>query len=1026
MFKQLTRGTVTAVVPMLLLTASSALAAHDVRPARAHARHSAGPRQRTGGRAHRKRVAAVRHSTSPRADLQSTALLLGDRTVESQYDSLVAGQAEAFRFRAVTSGLAGAVHVYVGSANAASTVVVGLYGDANGHPSSLLSTGSVTLPHGGGWNPVSIAPVRLVSGAAYWLALLGRGGTLRYRDRGHGWCPSETSAQVSLGALPTAWKASAPHPDCPVSAYVTAEDPPSPLELPGPFDPTAPVAPSAPLEPSPPAAPPPSEEPAPPLASPVNTALPTIVGSAVRGQVISAGRGSWSGSPTSYAYQWQDCNASGAGCANVSGETSSNYTLASRDVAHRVRVLVSASNAGGSATADSAPTAAVVSPPPPAPVNTASPSVTGLALEGEALSASRGTWSGSPTSYAYQWQDCDPLGLGCANVSGATSSSYELAASDVGNTVRVVVTASNAGGSSSASSAATSPVVASSSQPSAPADLTAPSVSGTAQVGHTLAASSGTWSGSPTSYAYQWQDCSASGEGCSNVSGATSASYGVAEADLGHAMRVVVSASNAGGVGMASSAATGVVVAAPPPPPPVNIAPPALSGSAVEGATLTASNGTWSGSPTSYSYQWQDCNSAGASCSNIGGATASTRVLSSSDVAHTVRVVLTASNAGGSTTVPSGATAEVASSSGGGAPEPACTVETESTATAKADLAINGEVVCLKESGSPYSSIAISSGPSTINSTLVSAPGKHVVVRGVTITTNHITVEGLHIEGGINVGAGNSTAYNHDVIAWNDISNASGDGVGVFARVEGPVSEFINIEHNKIHNTSLTSEGDAIHAQGWANLTVRENDIYEISEEACKGACHDDIFQTYNAGFKTAHDFAFEGNYVHDNDTEGILLKDGDTTPNATIRDNLMVRDERWGGIAGVWVDDCTHNLVIEKNTLTEGNNVQPLSGSCVEPSAIVKQNVLGRMKLGGEAASGTYALTSERNIFGEGAAGLYKTGAGDEARALSGAATFRCSPGCKAGNDDYRLLTNPKEAGIDWNPNEQSWGPNH
>ena len=482
------------------------------------------------------------------------------------------------------------------------------------------------------------------------------------------------------------------------------------------------------------------------------------------------------------------------------------------------------------------------------------------------------------------------------------------------------------------------------------------------------------------------------------------------------------------GVGTAFSAATEAVVAPPPPPPspPVNLAPPAVSGSPVEGATLSASTGSWSGSPTSYAYQWQDCNSAGASCTNIGGATSSAHVVSSSDAAHTLRVLVTASNAGGSTAAPSSATAEVSASVSAGAPEPACTVETESAATVKTDMAINGEVVCLKESASPYASITISAGPSTGNATLVAAPGKHVVVKGVTIVANHVTVEGLHIEGGINVGTGNSTAYNHDVIAWNDISNSSGDGVGVFARVEGPVSEFINIEHNKIHNTSVTSEGDAIHAQGWANLTITDNDIYAISEETCKGACHDDIFQTYNAGFKTAHDFVFEGNYVHDNDTEGILLKDGDTTANATIKDNLMIRDERWGGIAGIWVDDCTHNLVIEQNTLSEGNNIQPLSGSCVEPSATIKQNVLGRIKLGGESASGVYALTSERNVFGEGPAGLYKTGAGDETRSLPVTAAYRCSPGCNAGNDDYRLLTNPKGAGIDWSPTEQTWGPNH
>lgn len=533
--------------------------------------------------------------------------------------------------------------------------------------------------------------------------------------------------------------------------------------------------------------------------------------------------------------------------------------------------------------------------------------------------------------------------------------------------------------------------------------------------------------GEPTSYAYQWQDCSATGQGCVNVSRATGSTYELVAGDIGDTVRVIVTASNAGGSTSATSARTATVLALLTAP--LNVLPPTVSGTAVEGETLSAGPGTWLPTATSYGYQWQDCNSAGAACASIPGATAGTRLLSSSDVGHTMRVLVSAADAAGSTEAHSAVTSTVAAAavtgpSGGAAPEPQCSVETESVATAKTDLAIDGEVVCLKETASPYASISISSGPATGNATLVAAPGKRVAVKSVTIAANHITVEGLHIEGGINVGTGNSTAYSHDVIAWNDIVNPSGDGVGVFARVEGPVSEFIAIEHNKIHNTSVTSEGDAIHVQGWANLTVKENDIYAISEEACKGACHDDIFQTYNAEFKTAHDFHFEKNYVHDNDTEGILLKDGDTGPNVAIKDNLMVRDERWGGIADIWVDDCTSNLVIEGNTLTEGNNIQPLSGSCVAPSATIKRNVFGRIKLGGEAKSGTYALTSEQNLFGEGAAGLYKTGVGDETKSLSGA--YRCSPGCKVGSDDYRLLSNSKDAGIDWNPNEQSWGPNH
>ena len=94
-----------------------------------------------------------------------------------------------------------------------------------------------------------------------------------------------------------------------------------------------------------------------------------------------------------------------------------------------------------------------------APANTAPPVISGTAESGKTLSASTGTWSGStPIGYAFQWRHCDSAGASCANVTGATSSSYALSSSDVGFTIRVVVTASNAYGSSTATSDATAPV----------------------------------------------------------------------------------------------------------------------------------------------------------------------------------------------------------------------------------------------------------------------------------------------------------------------------------------------------------------------------------------------------------------------------------------------------------------------------------------------------------------------------------------------------------------------------------------
>jgi hypothetical protein len=53
---------------------------------------------------------------------------------------------------------------------------------------------------------------------------------------------------------------------------------------------------------------------------------------------------------------------------------------------------------------------------------------------------------------------------------------------------------------------------------------------------------------------------------------------------------------------------------------PVNSALPVISGSTIQGRVLTAANGTWTNSPTNYSYAWQDCDSFGNNCTRISGA----------------------------------------------------------------------------------------------------------------------------------------------------------------------------------------------------------------------------------------------------------------------------------------------------------------------------------------------------------------------------------------------------------------------
>ena len=189
-------------------------------------------------------------------------------------------------------------------------------------------------------------------------------------------------------------------------------------------------------------------------------------------------------------------------------------------------------------------------------------------------------------------------GNGCANIGGATASTYSLVAADVGGTLRLVVTATNAAGSASATSAATTIVT-----PAPPANTALPTISGTARDGQTLTAANGTWTGTPTiTFTRQWRRCDASGAGCADIAGATGTTYTLTPADVGSTMRVVVTATNSAGSASATSAQTAVVAAIPP----ANTVLPTISGTARDGQTLTAANGTWTGSPTiTFTRQWR-------------------------------------------------------------------------------------------------------------------------------------------------------------------------------------------------------------------------------------------------------------------------------------------------------------------------------------------------------------------------------------------------------------------------------------
>jgi len=426
-----------------------------------------------------------------------------------------------------------------------------------------------------------------------------------------------------------------------------------------------------------------------------NTGPPIISGSAVEGATLTTTSGSWSGTPPfTFVYAWLRCDSGGASCAAIAGETGQTYVLASADVGSTIRVQVTATDASGppASTAESLATAVVTAAV--APASTAEPAVSGSTIEGQTLTATNGTWTGTePITYTYQWVRCGadgglPDGSNCVFIATATSSTYTLVSADLGQRMRVRVTASNVAGSQTVASNATTTVTKSTTT-GPPVNTVEPSITGTLSQGRVLFASLGTWVGAtPITYAYQWVRCGTDGgnpdgSNCTFISGATSPSYLLTADDVGQRMRIRITASNSAGVQTVASNASAVVLGIstpPPPPPPTPTAPrntslPSVIGSAAPGQTLFASVGLWAGTTLTYSYQWLRCGTdgglpGGTNCPAIAGAIGSQYGVTSADVGRRLRIQVTARNSLGTATATSEPTALVQTGGGTTPPEP--------------------------------------------------------------------------------------------------------------------------------------------------------------------------------------------------------------------------------------------------------------------------------------------------------------------------------------------------------------------
>ena len=201
-----------------------------------------------------------------------------------------------------------------------------------------------------------------------------------------------------------------------------------------------------------------------PSGLPLLSIPPTIVGPPEAGLLLAAVPGVWEGGkPLTFTYQWRRCDAAGAGCEAIAGATAESYRPVTADVGHALKVFVTATSAMGTANATTAPTAAVTpagTSPGGRPTNLSPPQILGSAQDGQILTSSVGTWTGSPRTFSYRWRRCNASGASCIAIPHATGPRRTLTPDDIGSTLSLVVTATGQGGAASATTSATGVVVA--------------------------------------------------------------------------------------------------------------------------------------------------------------------------------------------------------------------------------------------------------------------------------------------------------------------------------------------------------------------------------------------------------------------------------------------------------------------------------------------------------------------------------------------------------------------------------------
>ncbi len=255
-----------------------------------------------------------------------------------------------------------------------------------------------------------------------------------------------------------------------------------------------------------------------PLLKLKTTSTPTVSGTAKVGSTLTAKAGTWAPAPVTLSYQWYRGNA------RVAGATKSTYTVTAADGGAAMSVAVTGTKTGHAAvTRTSKATASV-----PRQLDGPTPTFSGAAQVGSALTVKTGSWGPAKVSLSYQWYRDGSA------IKGATKSSYTPSASEVNAKLSVRVTGKLSGYDSLSRTSASVTV--------AKGTLIAktPTITGTRKAGKTLTVKAGSWGPGKVALSYQWY------RGSTKIKGATKTSYKLTSKDKGKKVSVVVRGTKSG------------------------------------------------------------------------------------------------------------------------------------------------------------------------------------------------------------------------------------------------------------------------------------------------------------------------------------------------------------------------------------------------------------------------------------------------------------------------------------------------